>query len=57
MAASTQAIWMVLLSGSILLYAQLARARGTRLDERATIVTGLIGLACVITASVYASAG
>jgi hypothetical protein len=58
MAASQQLIWIVLLAGSLLLCEQLARARVTRPDPRATVVTsGFVGLLCVSVAAVYGSAG
>jgi hypothetical protein len=58
MAAAQQAIWIVLLAGSILLCELLARARVARLDPLATVATsGIAGVACLSIAALYMSAG
>jgi hypothetical protein len=58
MAASQQAIWMVLLAGSVLMSVPLGRAWMLRRDPRVTAATsGLLGLACLLIATIYTSIG
>jgi hypothetical protein len=48
MAASGQAIWVVLLAGSVLLSLHLARGLTARVDpSSAMVASGLVGFACL----------
>ncbi len=56
MAVSVQAIWVLLITGSGLLSAWVARAPATRLDPLATLaICGLAGLASLSAATIFAS--
>lgn len=56
MAASVLPLWILLLAGSLAVYALLVRARAARVDPAAAMAAAsLVSLACVTAASVYLS--